>query len=168
MKPTVERVRELLDYQSDTGHFYWKVDRGGPARRGVRAGSDAGGYWRYRKICIDGRSITESHVAWVWMTGEWPTTQIDHINRDGKDGRWCNLREATQAQQEGNKSTRCDNESGYRGVSLDKRRGKWRAFIRTPSGRNASLGSFATAEAASSAYEAAALLQFGEFFHPGK
>jgi HNH endonuclease len=41
---------------------------------------------------------------------------MDHVNGDRADNRWCNLREATQSQNQANTSMRADNISGYKGV----------------------------------------------------
>jgi hypothetical protein len=49
------------------------------------------------------------------MTGEWPKTQIDHINLDKADNRWCNLREATQSQNFANTRILASNGSGFKG-----------------------------------------------------
>jgi hypothetical protein len=45
---------------------------------------------------------------------------MDHVNGDRADNRWCNLREATQSQNQANTSMRADNISGYKGVCWHK------------------------------------------------
>jgi HNH endonuclease len=45
-------------------------------------------------------------LAWLYMTGEWPKNQIDHINRDKADNRFCNLRDVTQTENMRNKAPR--------------------------------------------------------------
>lgn len=98
---------------------------------------------RYRGVSIRGRNVMFHHVAWALMTGEWPQDTIDHINRDGCDNRWCNLRAATQNQQQANR--RPWGRSGIRGVHWD--RGKWVACVRHD-GKTVNLGRFDTKEAA--------------------
>ena len=54
---------------------------------------------------------------------------VDHINRNRKDCRKSNLREATRHQNCMNKSIQKNNKSGYVGVSYDKKRKKWCSSI---------------------------------------
>lgn len=96
------------------------------------------------------------------MTGEWPDGDVDHINRDKLDDRWCNLRLATRSQNSANVALRRHSTSGFIGVTFDKPRNKWRAQIRID-GRKVNLGRYVTAEEAARVYDAATLKEFGEF-----
>jgi hypothetical protein len=86
----------------------------------------------------------------------------DHKNCNRLDNRRDNLRVATRAQNHYNKSLGSDNTSGFKGVSWEKRRGKWIASINID-GHRKFLGSFISAEIAYSAYCEAARLGHGEF-----
>jgi HNH endonuclease len=46
----------------------------------------------YRVIEIDETEYFAHDLAWLWMTGEFPKGQIEHINGIKDDNRWCNLR----------------------------------------------------------------------------
>lgn len=155
---TAERVRELLHYDAFRGLFYWKKNHGMRAR----AGKLAGGLNTHDRVIIgiDGGRYQASRLAWLWMTGEWPSDEIDHRNTFGWDDRWVNLREATDKDQAGNKAMYKNNTSGFKGVT--GRDGKWRAQIGI-NGRRTPLGTFPTKEEAAAAYESAAKKQFGEF-----
>ena len=95
------------------------------------------------------------------MTGYDPY-EVDHINRNGLDNRWSNLRNTDRA---GN----CRNRSARRGKLLPKgvvfHRGFYHARI-CKNYKNYSLGLFATAEDAAVAYRAAAPEFHGEFACP--
>jgi hypothetical protein len=125
--------------------------------RGVSAPSDG-----YRYIRIDYNLYPEHRLAWLHMTGEWPTAGIDHINCDRLDNRWSNLREATKAKNAMNMHIRADNTSGYKGVSWSKIRRKWIAHI-TVDRKCRHLGSFDTPECAFIAYMKAAWDHFGDY-----
>lgn len=93
---TQERLKELLDYEPETGLFRWKISISRRAIVGEIAGSDHGN--GYIEIGILGKKYYCHRIAWLYMTGEWPASQIDHINRVRRDNRWGNLREATQSE----------------------------------------------------------------------
>lgn len=99
MKPTVEQVAAALRYDPDTGFITWIQNRkNGPDRTGREAGSKK--CRRGRPDCIvikwGNTALKAHHVAWVIMTGNWPTSMIDHRNGDPFDNRWSNMRIADE------------------------------------------------------------------------
>ena len=100
---THERVREIIDYDPETGIFRWKVNRG-PKKAGTIAGAINGS--GYLVIAIENSSIRANRLAWFWMTGRWPSLEIDHKNQVKSDDRWTNLREATVSQNSANRKTK--------------------------------------------------------------
>lgn len=68
-------------------------------------------------------------VAWLYMTGEWPPGEIDHINGDKQDNRFSNLRICTHQQNNHNQAIRRNNTSGVKGVYWSKQQGKWRGQV---------------------------------------
>ena len=86
----------------------------------------------------------------------------DHINHDTLDNRHENLRLVTATQNNQNKRMQKNNTSGYKGVSWNKERRKWSAYIRT-NGSIKFLGYFAVLREAAHAYNNAAKSIFGEF-----
>lgn len=157
---TAAIARETWRYELETGHFFHlKSPRYGIAI-GDRAGSFNGKYWTLQH---KGKSYKASRVAWLVCTGEWPTNQIDHDNLDKMDDRFCNLREATNAENCRNRAARSNNRLGIKGVS--KAPGKRRGYtsVISKDGDQKYLGYFATAEAAKAAYDAAAKIMHGEF-----
>lgn len=162
-------VKDIFEYDSSTGFLTWRVSRHGRVKIGDRAGCIAPD--GRRKIEIHGQSIAASALIWLWMTGEWPTKEIDHINRNKDDDRWDNLRLATHQQNMANKNMRSDNKSGFRGVykrkSLFYKKKPYEAQIRI-NGKLKSLGYYHTAEEASEVYKVAQAKAFGEFAGPDK
>jgi hypothetical protein len=88
--------------------------------------------------------------------------QIDHRNHNGLDNRRRNLRSCCNTKNHMNGQMHRDNQSGYKGVSFDKRRGTYRARLKH-NGREVWLGSFTTATDAAIAYNKSAKKYFGEF-----
>jgi hypothetical protein len=154
------RVRELLAYDSGTGDFTWRVSRS-HATPGKRAGCirNRG----YLQICVDYGVYRAHRLAWLYVFGEWPDGELDHINGDPADNRLCNLRLATHQQNLRNARRPRHNTSGFKGVSFRHGRGTWHASIKT-GGKPRHLGDFSTAVEAHAAYCAAAQELFGEFW----
>lgn len=154
---SLDRVKECLFYDPDTGHFTWLVYKGARAKPGDRAGTahNKG----YVSIIIDDVAILAHRLAWFYTYGEWPK-EIDHINSDRSDNRLANLRKATKAQNAQNVAGFSTNRSGFKGVGLHN--GRWRARIRA-NGRTHWLGHFPTKEDAYAAYCDAANRLHGEF-----
>lgn len=155
---TVDRLRQVLNYNPETGVFIWKI----PTGKRTKVGSVAGSIRKdgYRPIKVDGHRYLAHRLAWLYQTGEWPTDVIDHINGDPSDNRIANLREASRFQNQQNQGVRKNNTSGFKGVSLS--RGRWCAEIRVH-GKKKSLGSFDTPEEAHAAYCTAAEQFHGKF-----
>lgn len=157
---TAEYLRSILHYDPETGIFVWKMrpitrphDKTWNARfAGTVAG--ATNNHGYAQIHITNAIYGSQRLAWLWMTGEWPAEQIDHRNGRKGDNRWCNIREATRAQNMHNVGIQRHNTSGYKGVSFHKGDRKWRAR-HWKDGRYVFVGNFDTPEEASAAYQAA-------------
>jgi hypothetical protein len=157
---TAERLHSLLAYNPKTGLWVWRVTPGGRARAGAIAGSLDG--CGYHAIKINRRLYLAHRLAFLYINGEWPKGEIDHVNHDRADNQWSNLREATHSQNLGNQGAYKNNRSGYKGVTWQKRDRKWQAQIQV-GGKSHHLGHYDTAEAAHAAYCRAAIKHFGQF-----
>jgi hypothetical protein len=84
---TAEFVRSVLDYNPETGVFVWKKRNNLPPRANgwntKYAGTVAGRKkisTSYLELAINGRFYSLHRLAWLYMTGEWPKHEIDHID----------------------------------------------------------------------------------------
>lgn len=161
--PATADVLRKLSYDSETGVFTWNVSPAQSIKAGTIAGyNDAKATNGYHKIKIAGVVCSAHRLAWLFVHGDWPDSELDHINGERSDNRICNLRPATSSQNSGNVRRHCDNMSGFKGVSWCARTRKWRATIKIDYIQR-HLGLFVTKEAAASAYRAAAEAHFGTF-----
>ena len=92
---TQKELKERIEYNPETGKFVVIKDtKTGKRREGLLAG------WTnmrgYREIKIQGKCYIASRLAFLYMTGEFPKFEVDHINRIRSDDRWCNLRDASK------------------------------------------------------------------------
>ena len=87
---------------------------------------------------------------------------IDHKNHKQYDNRKSNLRKANASQNQMNASKRSDNTSGFTGVSWNKEKKKWTAYIAID-GIQKYLGSFQNKKDAIKARKHAEEKYFGEF-----
>jgi len=174
---TADYVRQALNYDPKTGEFRWRErpqehfhDGKYPAMRicavwnARYAETVAGniGYYGYHQIEIAGRLYRAHRLAWLYMTGAWPSIDIDHRDLDRANNRFANLRLATPAQNMRNTALRSTNKSGVKGVYWNKQSRKWCAQI-THNGKQIHLGYFDTIEDAAATYAAAAAKYHGEF-----
>jgi len=144
-------IKKLVHYDPNTGFFTWRESRKG-ASKGKRVGNRMGiGYIEMR---VYGTRYLGHRLAWLYMTGEIPPEQVDHINHIRDDNRWCNLRLASISENRKNQSLNKRNTSGIIGVSFDKSRGKWEAKIKSD-GKYFHLGRYADINDAVAARKAA-------------
>lgn len=162
--PPLDRVNELLSYDPLTGIWTWRVDRARTAKAGDQAGClEKGGRGAgYIRIMIDGRSYRAHILAWFRMTGEWPAFRLDHKNVVRSDNKWDNIRPAPSWHNNANKPIDKRNTSGFKGVSYDKKRRKFVAYIRKD-GVLLQLGVFDNAKDGHIAYVKKAKELFGEY-----
>lgn len=146
---SAERLRELLDYNPNTGVFVWKK----PTSNRVRVGTVAGtptvkGYWH---ISVDKQMFYAHQLAWIHVHGSMPRGGLDHRDGDGRNNAIANLREATYLENGQNQKLRNTNKSGCTGVSWHSQRMRWTANIWSK-GKRYFLGCFDSVQEAANAY----------------
>lgn len=142
----IERLKELLFYNPDTGVFSHRKKRTGVPYAGMKAGyvNESRGI-PYERIKVDGKAYKTHRLAWFYVHGKFPDGEIDHINGNTLDNRICNLRDVTRQDNCKNRTIRSDSKSGVNGVRFQN--GKWVARI-THNGKRITLGSFEDLEQA--------------------
>lgn len=138
-------LHDLLLYEEETGNLYWKERK--PEhfnlykyrtqegqcnnwnsryanKRAFTAITNAN-YYHGR---INSECFLAHRIIWKMMTGEEPDI-IDHINGETLDNRFENFREGNVGLNMKNRKLRCNNTSGYNGVSYVKSLDKWHSYI---------------------------------------
>jgi hypothetical protein len=170
--PSAAYLRQCFRY--DNGHLFWlprprehfKTQRAFRMWNGKFANKEAGAIIHARggdrwMISIDSSPFYRHKIIWAFHHDEWPP-EIDHKNRITTDDRIDNLRPCTHSENGSNRKAGKNNTSGYKGVSYQKKTGKFMARIGIGNQR-LFLGLFDTPEQAHNAYVEASKEHFGEF-----
>ena len=144
-----EYIRSNLSYDPETGLLTW-LTKGtfnrvpGAVAGGINYNPACGkAYWRVK---VRGKAFGAHVVAWFLQTGQWPAGLLDHIDGDGTNNKWGNLREATPEQNQRNRRLNGNNKSGVSGV-IRRSSGQWEVQIKGE-GRLLYLGRYSSFEAA--------------------
>jgi hypothetical protein len=163
-------IREIFSYDPILGELRW-LSRDGKSRTinswNARYTDTVAGSVKsngYIEVHLQAKMYKAHRVVWVWMTGEWPAKQIDHINLNRSDNRWANLREATHSENQRNALAFKSNALGVRGVHCAH--GRFIAQIDI-NGKHIYLGSRATLKEAAKLYQAAIAEHHGKFGRVG-
>ena len=146
---TQERLKELVSYNPETGVFVWISNNGMKAKAGNIAGRI--GAYGYSVFSVDGRVYFAHRLAWLYINGEFPRNNIDHLNGVRDDNRIANLRDVTQQINCQNHRKQNGNKKELIGACFDKATGKYKAQI-MHNGVNFHIGRFDTQEQAHMAY----------------
>ncbi len=122
-KLTLSGVEKYFNYNPDTGGLTWAIRVCKKKPVGAIAGyltSDG-----YRTVKVNGQGFRAHRVAYRIMTGSDPVDEIDHINGDRSDNRWCNLRPCAHYENGQNKVNRPVGVSGFTGVTWSNTLKAW-------------------------------------------
>ena len=140
---TKENLKEFTLYDPETGSFTWiKIDTPNQTKVGHEIGSvkDTHGL-KYKQTSFNGSYFVIHRIIHLYMTGVWPEKQIDHIDGNGLNNIWSNLRLVDHKTSMRNKKRNSNNTSGFPGVHENKKDGKWHVRI-SNNGKRIFLGSF--------------------------
>lgn len=132
---TSDMLKISLSYDPHTGLFRWLVKKPN-ANIGDIAGTKRKHDGKtYIIITLSGKKYRAHRLAFLYMTGKFPELLCDHINGDGTDNRWCNLREVDHKNNNRNMRLRSDNTSGVAGVYWNKKDKRWQVTLKTGESR---------------------------------
>lgn len=152
MEVDINKLREMLRYNAETGRLFWKTrplssfatEHAGKVWNSHFVGAEAGSIHTdgYRHVEIGRRKFLSHRIVWALVYGVWPEGFIDHIDHNRMNNKISNLRVVTRVENNRNASLRADNTSGAVGVRWHKNSRKWEARVGV-SGRLHYLGLFA-------------------------
>jgi hypothetical protein len=158
MREIPSDLNERLNYDIDTGIFTWiKENKHHPRLTGTTAGCEMDGYLI---IKLNGNSFRAHRLAWFYVTGNQPNI-IDHINGNGTDNRFCNLRNVDQLANARNHCKRHNNSGLPCGVRVING-GRYQARININKTLTC-LGVFDSPEEAHDEYEKARIREFKQY-----
>ena len=111
---THHRLLELLNYCPISGVFTRKVALSARTKVGDVAGNLTKGYI---ELSVDGCRYSGHTLAWFYVNGVWPVTELDHKDLIKSNNAIANLREATDSQNGSNGPMRKNNSIGFKGVT---------------------------------------------------
>lgn len=121
---TQEVLKEVLEYNAETGLFTWKIGKLVGKKVGCEFKSNKSDQL-YTRIKLKGKNYLAHRLVWLYIYGNFPDKFIDHVDGNGLNNRVSNLREVDEVLNGRNSSISKNNTSGINGVSWDKTTGKW-------------------------------------------
>lgn len=127
---TAKRLREVLWYSPEIGIFLWRA----PTSNRVKVGKMAGRLSKkdgYIRISLEGKSYLAHRLAFLYMTGDWPSGEVDHRYWRPDDNRWKHIRDVTHSLNQAHKKTaNRTSKSGVLCIHWDSVNQKWRLQTR--------------------------------------
>jgi len=138
----VELARKTFAYNKEAGELSkisGRAPRNGKIGGIKRSGTEKSAR-HYLRLKLGGKFVYAHRLIWVIVTGEQPE-DIDHIDGNGLNNKWNNLRSVSHSMNGRNQKLPSNNKSGIAGIFQRKENGRWRAKI-TVEGKVINLGTF--------------------------
>lgn len=143
MELTQAYLKTQLHYDPETGVFTRIASASNASKVGNTIKAKHGG--GYALVRLQGKAYLLHRLAFLYMEGEFPAQQVDHINGIRSDNSFVNLRRVSPQTNCRNQKVRRDNASGHHGVWFSAPTNRWHAFI-TVNMKRKFIGSFPNIE----------------------
>lgn len=133
---TQDNLKEYFEYKD--GNLFWKKQPSPQIKVGDVVGTiNKRGYVQVKFLC---KRFYAHRLIYFMFNGYFPQ-EVDHIDGNKTNNKIENLRAVTKSQNQHNARINVNNTSGVKGISWDKRCGKWKAQIAVNK-KNYHLGRF--------------------------
>jgi hypothetical protein len=156
---TQEHLKVVMTYNPDTGHIYNNLR----PNKALKAINSCG----YITVRVFSKSYVAHRLAFLYMTGEFPAGEVDHINGLRSDNRWCNLRLASKSDNLCNAKAHSSNKLGIKGIHFNKLERKYKTQVRKQ-GYKTITGTFETLEEAIAFVQESRIKLHKEFTNHGQ
>jgi hypothetical protein len=143
MELTQAYLKTILHYDPETGIFTRLSSNSNNKNNLI--GKKVGGLTTSGYVVINiGYFQHRAHrLAFLYQTGAMPSSNLDHLNGEKDDNRWCNLREASNHQNMCNKKRYRGKKTGLCGAQWAEKAQVWRVFFSIDK-KNTYLGAYDT------------------------
>lgn len=151
---TQDELKQLMEYNPETGNLIWKSARKKGSIAGARVGYVHHSGYRYCEV--NGKHYAAHRLAWLYSYGILPDCQIDHKDSNRDNNSLSNLRLAINNHKDNsqNRAVNKTSKTGIKGVNGPNKYGKYMARI-TVNKVTIFLGEFNTILDAGAAYKEA-------------
>lgn len=115
-----ETLKAVIHYDPETGIF--TNLKNGKKMGGINANG-------YVIVCVKRKGYRAHRLAFLYMEGNLPPDQVDHINGIRADNRWKNLRHATSAENAKNQCRHSHCPRSIMGLQYKHQHKNWRVFL---------------------------------------
>ena len=145
---TQARLKAVFFYDPVVGVFIRRLKQPGAKVGNISGSRSSDGYLT---TSIDGKSNKCHRLAWLYMTGNWPCYEIDHIDGDRANNKFLNLRDIPKWAniQNQRKAQKHNRSTGVLGIFPNGNRFAARLSVNN---KKVYLGTFPTKEEAHQAY----------------